>query len=651
MKRILIIAFTLLSLNTFAQLPSVKPGSTEFRFPNTGNMVDTFATKADVRAGGGTGATLYSTTGSNTDGAINQAANTTLLGAKPDTSNVTQTADYVIEKVGSTYYARPTFKSGLPLYSNTDFYTVFQDAITQLHDSGSIKINKGNYYLTDEPVISGLGSGFHTLRIRGDGWSTVINQNTSGKNGLVINNRAGVVIEDLKISCGSSAKSAIDLDTTGATSEVSVNQSIFNNLHLIASNPSYPALFAKNFWFSTFDNIYAVNLSGDAIILYNGSGAGTNYGNSKFGKITVDHSASTGYAGLKFLSGGTNSRGVIDATSLDYYFDVNGGDYSIYSEGSFLITFNNIDIENAHRSIALGMNGGTTQAFEVLTGTVISVSGDTAIMIHGAFSGGNKFHMKVIGDATTIPVYDALVANADAPNYYDLWLGQNVDPTKINILWSSQTPLFLRSKETGSKTVMGAASIEQLQAYNDNTLGLQAMGSGIKSQALVLDDIARATSLFSLVSQKSSWFAIYIPKSTTLTGVATIIKTAGVYTAGTYNGVGLYSASSGTLTEVASSTDNSTLWTASPGYLKIPFSSTYTASPGLYYVCLLYQSSAETTAPALAAAGSLSLGAYTADFTNGNVLYGIKNSVTTLPSTQALSGVTASAAAMWVALY
>jgi hypothetical protein len=85
MKHILVIILTFLSLNVFAQLPSVKPGSVEFRYPNTGNAIDTFATKADVRAGGGTGATLYSTTGSNTNGAMTQNAVTNALGAKLDT--------------------------------------------------------------------------------------------------------------------------------------------------------------------------------------------------------------------------------------------------------------------------------------------------------------------------------------------------------------------------------------------------------------------------------------------------------------------------------------------------------------------------------------------------------------------------------------
>src|SRR6185312_4291937 len=242
MKRILIIAFTLLSLSSYAQLPSVKQGSTEFRFPNTGNTVDTFATKADVRAAGGTGATLYSGTGSNTDGAINQAANTALLGAKPDTSSITQTADYVIEKVGSTIYARPGYKSGLPAYSGSDAYTVIQAAIDRLTQTGGgigsaggrIHIKRGVYSLSNELHIVGWeGAGYagdgpySQLIIDGDGFSTQIGQSTSGKNGLVISNAASVVLKNFKITTSGSARSCILADTTGTDQEASMYRSSF----------------------------------------------------------------------------------------------------------------------------------------------------------------------------------------------------------------------------------------------------------------------------------------------------------------------------------------------------------------------------------------------------------------------------------------
>jgi hypothetical protein len=763
-------------------------------------------------------------------------------------ASASQHPDYVIQKIGSNYYAQP-LSSGTA-YSGTDFYTVFQAVITQLNDSGYISLGKGVFDLSNEPTINGIGSGFHTLTVRGSGWATVIQQNTSGKNGLVIKNRAGVDIEDLKITCGSSARSALLLDSTGSSSEVSVNQSKFNNLHLISANALYPAFYAKNFWFSNFDNIYAVNLSGDAIWIENASNANTNYGNSTFGKITVDHSTSPGFAGLRIQNGTNTNHGNLDASSFAYWYDVNGGDNSIISTNAFDFRFNYVDIEGFTHPIVLGANGGLSQGFIFLGGAIIVNSGDTAISIPSTTSGGNTFNnIKIIGDATNMPVYDNLTATLNAPNNYNLWLGPNVSSTKSSIAWAFNTNYTTRNKAAGQRNILsgnsyfqppsfdngavlnidatnniipmavtgsgktymhmivdpgsatygiglingtylalenaqtpgsrdpqikissdstaGAATIwarwssdvtkshslalratgdvfletdktnnvrirsnilaatgsvhEMIYGYgadgsvsiganqnnhyqledfgtarwdstvtyknltkdtadfvgsakalivdsigvvhvstlptqgltdNPYTLGLRAMGSSIKASGLVCDQAARATSLFALVSQKTSWFAVYLPKAATLTGVQTIIKTQGSYTGNNYNGVGLYSVSGGTATLVASSTNSATLWTAALGFLQVPFSSTYVAAPGLYYICVLYCSSAETTAPNLGAAASTPLGAYSADFTNSNKLYGIISSLTALPSpTQALSGITASAAAMWVALY
>lgn len=105
MKRILIIALALLSLTAYAQKPSIEVG---------GKKIDL----------------------------LNLA----------DKAGVTQTADYVIEKVGSTIYARPGFKSGLPAYSGSDAYTVIQAAIDTLTASGSrgtgggkIHVKNGTY--------------------------------------------------------------------------------------------------------------------------------------------------------------------------------------------------------------------------------------------------------------------------------------------------------------------------------------------------------------------------------------------------------------------------------------------------------------------------------------------------------------------------
>jgi hypothetical protein len=95
------------------------------------------------------------------------------ISVKADTSSITQTADYVIEKVGSTYYARPAYKSGLPAYSGTNFKTVIESAMGQLISGGLVFIkaqsDTGVYPIVipfDNITIQGAGKYLTTLKLR-----------------------------------------------------------------------------------------------------------------------------------------------------------------------------------------------------------------------------------------------------------------------------------------------------------------------------------------------------------------------------------------------------------------------------------------------------------------------------------------------------
>ena len=128
----------------------------------------------------------------------------------------------------------------------------------------------------------------------------------------------------------------------------------------------------------------------------------------------------------------------------------------------------------------------------------------------------------------------------------------------------------------------------------------------------------------------------------------------GSYTANNYNGVGLYSVSGGTLTLVASSTNDGNIWQQGSQWQSKAFSSTYSASAGIYYIAVVRNSSAQTTAPSVGIIGSGSStydGTGGFDYTNNNKTFGIVSSQTTLPSTQALSGVTAQSYKMGFYLY
>ena len=142
------------------------------------------------------------------------------------------------------------------------------------------------------------------------------------------------------------------------------------------------------------------------------------------------------------------------------------------------------------------------------------------------------------------------------------------------------------------------------------------------------------------VSQRIEFIACYIPVASTITGVKWFQTTKGVYTGNNTNGVALYSYSSGTLTKVAESTNDLTIW-STPNvntYASKAFSSTYSASVGIYFIALLYSNSAQTTAPQIGIGSSVwASSQFAFDFTNSVKLNMYANTQTAFGSTYAVS--------------
>ena len=204
------------------------------------------------------------------------------------------------------------------------------------------------------------------------------------------------------------------------------------------------------------------------------------------------------------------------------------------------------------------------------------------------------------------------------------------------------------AKFTGTSTIGDATAGTDYLSPNANewliNKGYEALGSSIKGVNLVCPYVSNIQTGVSntLTSQQPRFVAVYLPKAATITGVKWYQITQGVYTANNYNGVGLYSYSGGTLTLVASSTDDGTIWksTANTWGTKA-FSSTYSAAAGIYFICAMYNTSAQTTQPAIgASANSNGANVNIFDFTNSAKLSSTGSSLTTLPSTQAMSGLT-----------
>jgi hypothetical protein len=132
---------------------------------------------------------------------------------------------------------------------------------------------------------------------------------------------------------------------------------------------------------------------------------------------------------------------------------------------------------------------------------------------------------------------------------------------------------------------------------NNLTEGLNALGVVTKGITFGISNPGAGS--YTMVDGTAYFSLIYLDEDGILTGVRVGESTQGDYTGDNFNGVALYSVSGNTFTRVAISTTNNDLWKSSYWSIEISFSSPYSATKGLYAVGLLYNSSAETTAPVL----------------------------------------------------
>jgi hypothetical protein len=182
---------------------------------------------------------------------------------------------------------------------------------------------------------------------------------------------------------------------------------------------------------------------------------------------------------------------------------------------------------------------------------------------------------------------------------------------------------------------------------------LQALGSTIKVEPLYMS-AGNIGNGFALTDGQVFFVATrYVDDTTTFTGAKWFQTTAGNYTADNYNGIGLYSYAAGTLTLVASTTNDAAIWTQTTAtWGTKAFSAPYVAAPGIYFIGLLYNSSAQTTAPALGIGTSFVNAAITSlDFTNSAKMAGTLATQATMPASVVSTSIVATTAARYAALY
>lgn len=299
-------------------------------------------------------------------------------------------------------------------------------------------------------------------------------------------------------------------------------------------------------------------------------------------------------------------------------------------------------------SSTVELGGVTDTTLSRSSAGVLAVEGTNVLLNGGALGTPSS---GTLTNASGLPVAGITSSTSTALGVGSLELGHATDTTlsrsSSGVLAVEGTPVVLNTRKVNGQALSADVAVDT------DLLVQRALGSNILAQSIPIRNIASTST--ALADGVAVFIPVYLPKDATITGVKWRHATAGNYTADNYNGVGLYTANGTGLTLVASSTDDGNIWKQSAtSVASKALSSPYAATAGLYYVGLLYNSSAQTTAPALqksAITNTTSTG--TGDLFA--VIAPLKSSLTALPSGPVAFATdfdaTQQAGQFWVALY
>lgn len=260
------------------------------------------------------------------------------------------------------------------------------------------------------------------------------------------------------------------------------------------------------------------------------------------------------------------------------------------------------------------------------------------------------------GGGVSAPFSDAmaLIRNGADPTKQAILSAQNLTPGLTRTIFLPDGLNLTLVSDADLLTTFNSLNNIKLSTCL-NLLSYQALGSPIQIQT-VDSAFATMSTLYTMASGTVNFVALEYNHNPlrTFSGLRFWQYVLGGYTASANNRVGLYSYSGGNLSLVASSANDGTLWqtSASMSMLSVPFSSTYQAPAGQYFAGFLYCRSAEVTAPALGVSPPLINAAMSGlDFTNSGKLYAALTSQTDLPSSVAMSSITAVPRKICVGVY
>lgn len=274
-----------------------------------------------------------------------------------------------------------------------------------------------------------------------------------------------------------------------------------------------------------------------------------------------------------------------------------------------------------------------------------------------------------LSDGSTSPIYTitgspvtgagtlTFTLNTETANYIFAGptSGAAAQPT-FRVMVTADLPTALQNNSTTNTQSPGDASTKvattafvNANPGDQTLLMMQAIGSAVKAQSF---DFLLCSSTWSLVNQRIFYMPVWLNKTQTITGICWYQQANGSYTPNNTNGAAVYSYSDGTLTQVATTGNVANIWQGGTGIRKQAFSGGAITMNGgqLYYIGFLLCYSAVSSSPVFAGLGE-PFSAWVSDATNSAVLWGKVDGTTSIPGSQAMSGVSNWQIPMWVGLY
>lgn len=497
--------------------------------------------------------------------------------------------------------------------------------------------------------------------------SDVLTSNTTGIGNV------GIGVNSLKNNQTGNYNIAIDSNTGALLNNISGTANISIGSYSLSSQTGVSYSIGIG-WASLYSNVSGTE---NSAVGYSALYSATGSNNTAFG-YNAGNAITTGNSNT-FLGAYADSTvpGVINATAIGYNTKVSQSNTVILGSNSASVGIGTstpshmLDVAGTARiqnKLTLGNSIIASGASEGTSGQVLTSNGAGAIPSWTTIAGTGTVTSVAaltlgtsgtdltssVANSTTTPVITLNVPTASATNRGVL---SSADWSTFN---GKQNALTLTTTgSSGAATLVGATlNIPQYSGGTDSinwthTEALPNIGSAIKAEPLYTHMGSLPNTAATPTLQRLYLIAVWLGKAATITGVKWLQSTIGAYTASNYNGVGLYTLSGGTFTRVAQSTNDGTLLsTGSGNTLKAKaFSSTYSASAGLYYAALLYSASAVTTNPSLVIMTNPFTNSFTLDNTNGVYFAMFSNSQTSMPTTIAPAGLFLQSQVPYLALY